>query len=229
MASEVGTGQRQRLVAVHDVEAVRRVGRGGRDPGGPGALVDGQVLRAVPRADAEDGDLPQPRDRAADREQHGRRPRRAGGAHQAAAGQAVCREVRPGRRGPARASRMTGSLTAMCTTQGADHDPGHGEVGGPERERPGVPGRRRWPARWRAGRSRPRRAHRSTSARRRAAAARGTAAAAGSRTAWGRRSRASPAAAARRGAGGDVQALGQAVAPHRPARRASCRAAGRGG
>ena len=51
---EVGPAQRRRLVAVRNVEAVRRVGRTGRDPGRPGALVDRQVLRAVPRADAED-------------------------------------------------------------------------------------------------------------------------------------------------------------------------------
>ena len=137
---EVGTGERQRT-------GRRARGRGGTPgrsrvavtPAAASALVDREVLRAVAGADAEHGDLAQPRHGAAGRQQDRDGRGDAGGAHAGRGARGRRREARRSSTGPERACADDGSLTAMCTTQRADRHPGHGVVGGPERERPGVP------------------------------------------------------------------------------------------
>ena len=84
--------------------------------------------------------------RAAGRREHRDAGGGPGGAQQAAP-RHDARAAAAVRAGPARCCRrrrrgrvrMIGSLTAMCTTQRADRDPGQGVVGGPEGEVPGVP------------------------------------------------------------------------------------------
>ena len=190
----------------------------GRDPGRAGALVDRHALRPVAGPRAEHRHLAQPRHGPAGGEQHGgdrgdaRRPDEPAPRQPVAVGGSPSSAW-----SSARASRTTGSLTAMCTTSAPIATQADGEVGRPEGEGPRVPGRHvGQPGRELEDRGRDEHADR------------GPLGAAQQQVAtWPRR----PDPEARvdrpeldeqqrhaRGAGGDVQALGEAVPPDRPAR-----------
>ena len=144
-----------------------------RDAGGAGGLVDREVLRAGAGVGLEDRQPTEPRDRAAGDREHARPPDAPRAARtRPRAGQRRRPAARRRRRAGGERVADDRQLDRDVQHQGPEGDPGDGVVGGAEGEATRGTTARCSAPRWRAGRSPPRRAARSTRARAGAASGR---------------------------------------------------------